>query len=181
MRIDRWFALLAMVGALSAVPRIAAAADSSAAASPGFENVDHPLAPGARIRVSNPTLGNEPLVGSFISILGGDTLTFKHAGFREPMRALLDEQTVVEVSTSHHNRAGRYAAIGAILGALIGGVIGDRAQTDDTLGAGPNSASEAGTGPLLLGLAFGAAVGGIVGATHEVDTWVPVRFSNPVP
>lgn len=168
-------ALLAVLGALAVIPRVAAASSADGSAPDS-------LRPGARIRVWSPALGDEPVVGSFIGVLA-DTLAFKPARSNDPTRVLLDEKAAIEMSTATHNRAGRYAAIGAALGAIIGGVIGDRSQTDQSVRAAvagePQSASEVGAGPLLLGLALGAAVGGIVGVNHRVDTWVRVRLPNP--
>jgi hypothetical protein len=171
-----WLALVAVLGTLAVAPRVVAAAN------PADRSAPDSLAPGARIRLWSPVLGDEPIVGSFTGFRA-DTLAFKPARSKDPIRVLLDERAAIEMSTATHNRAGRYAAIGAALGAIIGGVIGDRSQTNENVRAAvsgePKSASEAGAGPLLLGLALGAAVGGIVGANRKVDTWVPVRLSHP--
>src|SRR5262245_15658685 len=88
--------LFAEVGSL-AIVRVAAAADPSAEISaPASQNGDHLLVPGARIRVLSPALGEEFLVGSFLGVLG-DTLTFKPAKSKDPMRVLLDERTTIEM------------------------------------------------------------------------------------
>jgi len=117
---------------------------------------------GARVRVTSPTLGNDPMVGHFVSVLG-DTLVLEPEGYNEPLRARIDDQTRVEVSTGERNHLGR--------GILIGALVGLSIDTAVAVRNGDMFSDSGGSTAPPLGLLLGAVLGGLIGAAAHVDDW----------
>jgi hypothetical protein len=143
------------------------------------------LGPGTRVRVSSPSLGGGAIVGRFVA-KNGDTLIFTpESSPSANVRVLLDERTDLKVSVARHNHAGHGVLVGASVGFLAGSLIVMRDQLDQGLenlftdvGHGlvgatpPPHKDEVSSAPILVGLAVGAGVGVLVGATIKTDRWV---------
>lgn len=123
--------------------------------------------PGARVRVTVPSLSPRlPLVGTVVSI-DGQALTLREDGRPEGATTLaLDAIQRIEVSTGQRSVSAsraRGVRVGALTGFLVGFLGGFVAQTTDL--ADPDVAEAAQTGALvgLGGAAGGALLGGLLG------------------
>jgi hypothetical protein len=145
------------------------------------------LEPGARVRISNSSLGRAPVVGRVLAVLG-DTLRLERQDIPgAPTRVLLDDRAKVELSVSHHNYLGRGILIGGATGGLIGGMVVQFRQMSNDFGealAGAFGAQpphhEVSSAPFYIGVAGGGLLGGFIGSTMTWDKWAPVSLRRRV-
>jgi hypothetical protein len=156
--------LILALTTMSPIAAAAATVDSLATASNSATTMsaEPALERGARIRVTSPSLGHDPMVGHLVSVLG-DTLSLEPEGYSEPLRARIDDRTRIEVSTGDGNHLGR--------GILIGALVGLSIDTAVAVRNGDMFSDNGGSTAPPLGLLIGAVLGGIIGANAHVDDW----------
>ena len=134
-----------------------------------------PLAPGSRVRILSPVLGDKPKTGSVVSSTS-DTIFFRSAKQSNPTALGAPNIVKLEVAHGTHTRTMKGTLLGLTFGALGGAALAaatyktPKCQTFciDVFGRGDTAALGG-----VLGGAAGAIVGGIWGA-RPTDTWVPV-------
>jgi hypothetical protein len=125
-----------------------------------------PIILGDRVRVTAPTLGPSPILGTVLDrrvdalILrrgSGDTITVPIASLAR-----------VEVSYGHHRHPFTGAIVGVASGAVIGGVLGALSKDTGPLAFGRAGQIAVGVG---VGSAAGTVVGAGIGAFVRTDRW----------
>jgi hypothetical protein len=165
-----WWAFFALIVSVvsNAHGQVAGSADSTSARYPGLQ-------PGMRVRVTSRTFVDYRPVGR-VSSLHGDTLTFVSDSYGTPVKALLDDFTVIEVSASRITGSPE----GALVGGYIGTSIGVSAVTAIGLLAILNGKDRSDSDmlvPLLLLGGAGAFLGSQIGRAGRTDDWqVLVQF-----
>ena len=139
------------------------------------------VTPGARVRISAPTVAESPLLGTVVA-LPADTLIVDALDYADPLALPLASLARLEVSQGQESRT-LNTLKGAGFGSLIG--VGAGLATVGILCAinGDCDADDPYTGMAFvvfgaLGLAVGAPTGAIIGLTKEVDRWVDVPLDR---
>jgi hypothetical protein len=127
------------------------------------------LQPGMRIRVSCRTFGEYRPVGSFVGI-HGDTLVLMSESYKRPVRALLDDRTIVEVSASRITGSSKGAAVGGMAGATAGLYVAGILGLVTLLNGAPAGNSELILPVIALG-GLGILIGSNVGRGDQTDEW----------
>jgi len=124
------------------------------------------LAPGARVRVSSPSLGAEPVVGTLVRQEDG-ALWVDRGPSGSPTRIALEPVTRIEVSAGRRTRATQGALVGLAAGAVPGLLLtfGDYDSDDD-----PSPGAVA-----AVGAASGAALGAAIGWALKTEEWLPAE------
>ncbi len=135
---------------------------------------DWPIAPGSRVRILSPVLGNRSATGSVVSATP-DTLVFRAA--KESTSTAIPTPHIVRVDVARgtHTNTARFAFGGFLLGALVGTAIGAATTPPPCYNCLDFSQGYAALGGGLIG----GVIGGLVGATigkRPSDTWVPVTL-----
>lgn len=139
-----------------------------------------PVSVGTRVRISAPTMRRDRFIGR-VDSLEVDAVTLDTTGVRRRLGfemgpVLVESYRVVTIRTSAIERievsAGRTTRAATIKGMLIGGLSGAL-----LIGFGQMPQVNPGFSDFLknapVGLAIGAAVGGIVGYSLGGERWVP--------
>ncbi len=143
----------------------------------GLAAQDTLVTPGARVRVSAPTVAERPLLGTVVA-LEVDTLIVDARGYAHPLALPLASLAWLEVSRGQKSRTLKGAGIGFLVGGAAGlataaiacAIAGD--CYDDSL-TGLVYAYFGG-----LGAVVGALTGAIIGSTIDVDRWVDVPLER---
>ena len=133
-----------------------------------------PLAPGSRVRILSPVLGDKPKTGSVVSSTT-DTIFFRPAKQSTPTALGAPNIVKLEVAHGTHTRVAKGALLGFTFGALGGAVLAAATYNpgcDNSCLVIFDQGAAAAAGGVLGGLA-GALAGWIWGA-RPTDTWVPV-------
>lgn len=147
----RWSAVLMMLGSLLAggstlaQAQVANGGDSLYCRYPSLQ-------PGMRIRVTCRTFGEYRPVGEFVAI-HGDTLMLISASYGRRIKALLDDFSLVEVSSSRVTGDAK----GALVGGYVGGSLGVGLMVVLALGALASGDSKSDDELLLPVLVLGGA------------------------
>ncbi|MFM8558427.1 MAG: hypothetical protein ACKOC6_02285 [bacterium] len=168
--VGRWWASFALIVIVvsNAHGQVASSPDSVSSRYPGLQ-------PGMRVRVTSRTFGDYRPVGRVTS-LQGDTLTFVSDSYGTPVKALLDDFTVIEVSASRITGSPEGALVGGYLGASVGVGVVTVIGLVALLSGDEMSDGEALVPLLLLGGA-GALLGSQIGRAGRTDDWqVLVQF-----
>jgi hypothetical protein len=122
------------------------------------------LAVGARVRVTGPEVGTEPLIGTVVGLEPDAILVRGGSAGATPKRILVAPTTTFEVSGGRKSQAGRGSMLGAAVGAVPGFLmaVGDYNTDDHNPGA-----------VTALGAVAGAAVGAAVGWGLKSEQWLP--------
>ncbi len=137
-----------------------------------------PVTPGARVRISAPSVAENPLLGTVVA-LPADTLIVDAPGYADPLALPLASVARLEVSQGQESRTLKGAGIGSLIGAGAGlasaaiacAITGDCDSGDPYTGLVYLSLG-------VLGAAAGALTGAIIGSTKEVDRWVDVPLER---
>jgi hypothetical protein len=137
--------------------------------------LDWPIAPGSRVRILSPVLGDQKETGSVISATS-DTLVFRPAKLATAFAIATPNIVGIEVARGTHSRKLKSALLGFLAGAGAGAIIGYATYTRPApcnafcfdFGPGFSATVVGGLGGIL-----GTLAGTIVGA-QQTDTWVPV-------
>ncbi len=123
--------------------------------------------PGARVRVTAPSLSPRDLIGVILEV-DASTFLLEAEGYSGPVRVPLDSMTGLQVSRGQLSRAGLGAWLGFWLGAGVAASIGHVHLGGDI----PTSAENMllGLGGLIVGLGIGTAI--------KVDDWDPVPLEG---
>jgi hypothetical protein len=136
------------------------------------------LRPGAKVRVTAPTLGLSEQVGS-VQELKGDTLVLQVDAMRrghlqaDTLHVTVPAITKLDVGTGRRGHLLEGAGIGFLLGAVIGLASGDDPPAEGFLSSSYSAGEKAGA----LGVVIGS-VGAIIGATHKSDKWAEVPIDQ---
>lgn len=131
------------------------------------------LAEGTRVRVSAPDLALRNQTGSVVS-LSADTLFLARGAERTLVAVPRGAITRLEVSRGRGERgksALRMAGIGFLAGAAAGALFGLSCTDPECNEYLPAIAAAVGAG-------FGAAAGGVIGATQGREVWEPVMVGT---
>ena len=143
------------------------------------------VTPGARVRISAPTVAESPLLGTVVA-LPADTLIVDALGYADPLALSLASLARLEVSQGRESRTLntlKGAGVGSLIGVGAGlATVGILCAINDTdtwdcdfddpyIGL---AFAVYGT----LGLAIGALTGAIIGSTKDVDRWVDVPLDR---
>lgn len=144
-----------------------------AAAQPG-PIPEWPIAPGSRVRILSPVLGDKAKTGTVVSSTS-DTIFFRPA--KQATATALGTPSIVkiEVARGKHTHTKQGVLIGLTLGALGGAVLAsatykNNCPTSCLVIMGKGSTAVIGG---LLGGFVGTFVGGMLGS-RPIDTWVSV-------
>ena len=132
------------------------------------------IQPGARVRVSAPTVGR---TSGRVIVAAGDSLTLVRDRTSDTLRLATSDLQSLEISVGRHKRRWAGAGLGFLAGAAVGTVVGlaTYEKPKDCAGQmlcdlGPGF--DATFGALLFG-AGGAITGAVLGA-GKADDWEPV-------
>ncbi len=163
---------------LSSVLVIALAAAADLAA-----QQDTLVVPGARVRVTAPTVAENHLVGT-VAAVDADTLVLGVNHGTSSLAIPFASMTSLEVSRGKKSKAGLGAIIGAPIGLVAGALIGYAASGGGgtfPLGEGLERLEEGGdamaAGALLGGLT-GGLIGALIGSSIKVDRWETVPLDR---
>ncbi len=136
------------------------------------------VTPGARVRVSAPTVAERPLLGTVVA-LEVDTLIVDARGYAHPLALPLASLAWLEVSRGQKSRTLK----GAGIGFLVGGAAGLATAAIVCAIAGDCAADDPYTGLVyavfgVLGAGVGALTGAIIGSTIKVDRWEAVPLDR---
>ena len=136
------------------------------------------LAPGVRVRLTAPTIGEEAVVGTVVSVDTAGTIVVRPSQRvgtdGEPSLLSIPSAAVkrLEISQGRHS-SGSDGAVGSVVG-LMGGVVAGALL--GSLATGPE-AGMAYLGTLPLGAAVGLVIGTVIGARPR-DHWQTVPLSR---
>ncbi len=139
---------------------------------------DAPVAPGARVRVSAPSIVNKRLVGTVVA-LKVDTLVVDAKGRRGPLALPLAFVTGLEVSRGRKSNVGKGAGLGFLAGAFGGAILG-LVTYEECTGFCPVDPGAGGTALILavvLG-GVGAGLGAVIGAVIPSERWETVPLDR---
>ncbi len=154
---------------------VAAVAAPTLSAAQAVQAPDWPIAPGSRVRISSPILGDRKQTGSVVSATS-DTLVFRSA--KQSISTAISTPNIVriEVARGTHSTKAKGALIGLLIGGLGTAAIVAATWTPPNCGGlvclDFGRGGDAAFGGLLGGLG-GTIVGALVGM-RQTDTWVPV-------
>lgn len=145
------------------------------------------LTPGARVRVTAPSLGPTPLPARVVTA-SADTLVVHPDGASGfDVTLTRTEITQLDVSVGRSTRKARLALIGAGAGALVGLVAGAATFTDPCVdnpaicaGWFYETQQSAAAGGLVGGAVLGAIAGAVAGQLWKTDRWMryPLRLQS---
>lgn len=151
--------------------RIALAAGAVLLAGGAASGADLATIPvGSRVRVSSPTGGAGPLIGTLAGVEANAVVLTPGPGDR-PVRVSLAAGTKIEVSAGRRSQWARGAMMGAAIGAVPGLLLTFGDYSTDVHGDGPSPAAVA-----AMGAVGGALVGAAVGWAVKRDEWREVRL-----
>ncbi len=166
---------------LSSVLVIALAAAADLAA-----QQDTLVVPGARVRVTAPTVAENHLVGT-VAAVDADTLVLgvnhgTSSCFGQGVTIMklsipFASMTSLEVSRGKKSNVGKGLGIGFLAGAALGAAIGFAAGDDPPGFLAFSSEQKAAAGAILGSLA-GGVIGGVVGATGPSERWETVPLDQ---
>ncbi len=136
------------------------------------------VTPGARVRVSAPTVAERPLLGTVVA-LEVETLIVDAQHYAHPLTLPLASLAWLEVSRGQKSRTVR----GAGIGFLVGGAAGLATAAIVCAIAGDCDPDSSYTGLVyaslgVLGAGVGALTGAIIGSTIKVDRWLDVPLDR---
>ncbi|MEJ7813164.1 MAG: hypothetical protein WKG32_22330 [Gemmatimonadaceae bacterium] len=134
------------------------------------------LEPGARVRVTAPSLSRGLRVGTVAGVRG-DSLDLKVAGRDTTVTVSASELTRLEVSRGQRRQGRKGMGMGLLIGAAGGAVLG-YASGDDESGF---IAFSAGEKAVLSGVVFGVlgtVIGGLAGLSSQTDRWVSLPLDG---
>ncbi len=130
------------------------------------------VTPGARVRVSAPTVAERPLLGTVVA-LEVDTLIVDARGYAHPLALPLASLAWLEVSRGQKSRTLKGAGIGFLVGGAAGlATAAIWCAIDCDAGDPYTGLVYAALG--VLGAGVGALTGAIIGSTIKVDRWLDV-------
>ena len=137
------------------------------------------VTPGARVRISAPTVAESPLLGTVVA-LPADTLIVDALDYADPLALPLASLARLEVSQGQESRT-LNTLKGAGFGSLIG--VGAGLATVGILCINGDCADDPYVGLAFVvygatGLAVGALTGAIIGSIKGVDRWVDVPLDR---
>lgn len=140
--------------------------------------LDWPIAPGSRVRILSPVLGDQKETGSVVSATS-DTLVFRPVKLSTGFAIATPNIVGIEVARGTHSRKLKGALLGFLAGAGAGAIVGYATYKPTPcngfcidFGPGFDAALAGGLGGIL-----GIVAGTIFGA-RQTDTWVPVAVPH---
>jgi hypothetical protein len=145
------------------------------------------VAPGARVRVSAPSVAGQRLVGT-VARLDADTIVVRSDGWGNDLAVPLGSVTALDVGRGRQSRALRFGGIGAAIGAVIGTFL----MIVDEGTSAPNVQITDEEPPLewvarpvwqkvrypLLSAAAGFGIGAIIGVAFPGERWEAVPLEG---
>jgi hypothetical protein len=142
-----------------------------------FAQQEPPVAPGDRVRVTAPTVGRDPLVGT-LDELRADTCVLWIEGGAEPLALPLGSVTSLEVSRGRKSNTLAGAGIGLLIGGVggttLGLVVGLQCEGDCPSPPGLLPAAIFGG----IGAGFGLLIGTAIGAASGTERWEVVDLQS---
>ena len=136
------------------------------------------LAPGVRVRLTAPTIGEEAVVGTVVSVDTAGTIVVRPSQRvgtdGEPSLLSIPSAAVKRLEISQGRHSSVSGGAGGALGGLMGGVLAGALL--GSLATGPE-AGMAYLGTLPLGAAVGLVIGTVIGARPR-DHWQTVPLSR---
>ncbi len=139
----------------------------------GLAAQDTLVTPGARVRISAPTVAERPLLGTVVA-LEVDTLIVDAQGYDHPLTLPLASLARLEVSLGQKSRTLKGAGIGFLVGGAAGLATAAIACTIDNCDLGPPPAFIVYLYFGVLGAGVGTLTGAIIGSIIKVDRWLDV-------
>jgi hypothetical protein len=145
------------------------------------------LAVGTSVRISAPSLGDEPRPASIVASTP-DTLVVRPTGARDfTVTIARADITRIEVVTGHRPRKGRFALVGLVAGTVVGGIGGAMAYSDPcvkepAICAGwfhETRQADAIEGA-LAGAMLGALGGAMLGQIWQREVWTALPLTRTV-
>lgn len=136
------------------------------------------VAPGARVRVTAPSISRDRLVGTVVE-MGEDTCVLEVERRTQPVALPLASLETLEVSQGKKSKAGTGALIGLVVGAGGGAALGAGicSSLSDLPGGSDDCGGAAIAGALLFGLPS-CGLGALIGWSIKVDRWEEVQLDR---
>ncbi len=158
--------ILALCAAALVGPSLAAAQPSPVA--------DWPIAPGSRVRIVSPVLGNRYVTGHVIGATS-DTLVFRAAKDYTTTAITTPNIVRIDIARGTHTNTARFALGGVLVGALLGAALGGATSKTSCTNCLDYTQGATALGYGLLGGLVGGFAGAALG-NRPTETWVPVTL-----